>query len=251
MLSMEETWELQTYGKHCSGHEECEPPLGCLSLIFDERDGLCTDSTCQTDAQCERGQTCQSFRTLDEGPLVRRCVKQGLRAEGEACVHTTDREEKTCAPGLLCNEGWCGRPCQLDEPASCPEGFFCREGLNGPSCLPTCESRACSKGQQCIWVKGGASVCGVLRGKGCLKRACPEGQQCVVGVPLQTEAGLEMWMSCAQPCGEDQPPCARGSVCILGVCRSSCAPERPEVCRPDELCLSYPRGTGAAVCWPR
>src|SRR6185369_3015285 len=105
-----------------------------------ERKGFCGGSTCQADFQCGEYWMCQTVHTLGDGALIRTCVPPGLRREGEACVRTLGRDEETCASGLRCNKGWCGRSCQADEPTSCPQGFFCREGLNGPSCLPTCEA---------------------------------------------------------------------------------------------------------------
>lgn len=219
-LALEETWKLQTYGQRCWRGEDCERPLGCLSLSALEREGICSDSWCMTDLQCTEGRTCQALPTLDDGPPVRACVDPGSRKEGEPCVLARKPLENTCASGLRCNEGWCGRPCQADEPTSCPQGFFCREGLNGPSCLPTCEATGCPGGQQCIAMGEGSSVCAVVRGENCQKVPCPAGGLCSVWPPRYKDSGLELRMACSHlPCGDAQPACPRGTSCVQGSCQ--------------------------------
>ena len=207
-LELEETWGLQTYSKKCWKGTDCESPLGCLSFSAYEREGLCSDSWCRTDLQCREGQTCQTLRTLDEGPLVRVCVDPGGRKEGEACVPAMGPEKSTCAQGLRCNDGWCGRPCEMDEPESCPEGFFCRDGLNGPSCLPTCEGRTCLEGQQCVPMEEGVSVCVKVLGENCRRTPCPEGQQCNFGPFRYTKSGVaKLKMACTQPRAGNEVAC--------------------------------------------
>jgi hypothetical protein len=199
VLALEETWRLQTYSQKCWKGADCEPPLGCLSFSAHEREGLCSDSWCMTDLQCREEGTCQTVRTLDEGPLVRACVDPGWRKEGEACVLAMGPEKNTCARGLRCNDGWCGRPCDLDDSGSCPEGFFCRDGLNGPSCMPTCEGRNCSEGQQCVPMEDGVSVCVKLLGEDCRRTPCPEGLQCAMGPFRYTKSGVvKLKMACTQ-----------------------------------------------------
>ncbi len=199
VLALEETWRLQTYSQKCWKGADCEPPLGCLSFSAHEREGLCSDSWCMTDLQCSEGGTCQTLPTLDDGPLVRACVSPGLRKEGEACVLAREPRRSTCARGLRCNGGWCGRPCELDDSKSCPEGFFCRDGLNGPSCMPSCEGMSCSEGQQCIPMEEGVSVCVKLLGEDCRRTPCPEGQQCTMGPLRYTKSGVvKLKMACMQ-----------------------------------------------------
>lgn len=196
-LALEETWRLQTYSRKCWKGTDCEPPLGCLSVSAHEREGLCSDSWCRTDLQCGEGRTCQTLRTLDEGPLVRVCVEPGRRKEGEACVLARGPAESTCTRGLRCGGGWCGRPCEMGHPESCPEGSFCRDGLDGPSCLPTCEGRRCSEDQQCVPMGDGVSVCAKVLGENCRRAPCPEGRQCTLGPLRYTKSGtVKLEMSC-------------------------------------------------------
>ena len=135
-------------------------------------------------------------------------------------MQTLGMDEETCALGLRCNEGWCGRPCQPDESTSCPEGFFCREGVNGPSCLPTCGARGCPEGQQCIALGEGISVCAVVRGENCQKVPCPEDSLCSVWPPRYRESRLVLKMACSRlSCGDGEPACPPGTSCTRGVCQ--------------------------------
>ena len=238
ILALEETWKLQTYSQKCWRGADCESPLGCLSFSANEREGLCSDSWCKTDLQCRDGSTCQTLPTLDEGPLVRACVFPGLRKEGEACVLAREPRDRTCAQGLHCNAGWCGRPCQSEVSTSCPEGFFCRSGIDGPSCLPTCEVKGCPEGQQCISMGEGISVCAVVRGENCQKVPCSEDRLCSLWPPRYKESRLELRMACAHfACGTGRPACPPGTSCVQGACRRTCEPVFPDA--------------GPAVCQPR
>jgi hypothetical protein len=219
ILPLHEQKALQTFGRDCWRHDDCEPPLGCL-YFAGERKGFCGGSTCQMDFQCGGDWMCQTVRTLGGGGLIRTCVPPGVRKEGEACVQTLGVEEQTCAWGLRCTEGWCGRPCQLDEPTSCPRGFFCREGLEGPSCLPSCEGRRCPEGQECITLGEGISACAEVRGENCQKVPCPEGDLCFVWPPRYKDSRLNLKMECTHlTCGEDRSACPPGTSCVQGACR--------------------------------
>ncbi len=210
---------LQTFGLDCSGGGDCEAPLGCL-YFAGEREGFCGGSTCQVDFQCGEDWMCRTVRTLGGGAPIRTCVPPGMRQEGEACVQTLGMEEQTCALGLRCNSGWCGRSCQPDQPTSCPQGFFCREGLDGPSCLPTCEAAGCSEGQECISLGEGISVCAVVRGENCQKAPCSGGGLCSVWPPRYKESRLELKMACSRvSCSDSGPACPPGTSCVQGLCR--------------------------------
>jgi hypothetical protein len=219
ILPLHEQKALQTFGRDCSGREECEAPLGCL-YFAGEREGFCGGSTCQADFQCGEDWMCQTVRTLGDGALIRTCVPPGMRKEGEACVQTLGQEEQTCAEGFRCNAGWCGRSCQPEDPTSCPQGFFCREGLDGPSCLPTCEASGCAEGQACVPLHEGISVCAVVRGENCQKVPCSNGGLCSVWPPRYKESRLELKMACSLvSCSDGGPGCPPGTSCVQGLCR--------------------------------
>lgn len=234
VLSAEERLRLQTYHRECLRAADCEPPLGCL---LDPRAGwfYCADSACSTDAQCPEGFACVPLPSNEEGPLVRYCIPPGVRKEGEACISVPGEREEACEPGLLCGQGWCGRPCQLDTPSSCPEGFFCGDTTPGPACLPTCEGRACPDGTRCILDdSAGASACAVVYGQDCQHTPCSEDRECIA-IFGSRKAG-HVWMKCSPECGKDRPPCPEGLVCNRRTCLKPCEPNGPNVCDPGFSC---------------
>lgn len=234
VLAFEERQRLQTYHRECLHKDDCEPPLGCL---LDPRAGwfYCADSQCITDMQCPEGFTCQALPTNEGGPLVRYCIPQGVRKEGEPCVSVPAEPTQACAPGLLCGKGWCGRPCQKEDPSSCPEGFFCGDTIPGPACLPTCEGSTCPEGSRCILDdRTGASSCAVVYGQDCQRTPCSEGQKCMA-VFGSSKAG-HVWMECFPQCNKGLPPCPEGFVCAGRTCRKACDPKGPNVCEPGFTC---------------
>jgi hypothetical protein len=235
MLTDEQRLRLMTYGRHCGPGAECEPPLGCLFDVRYPR-SYCTDSKCLTDKQCPEGQVCQNLATWGEGPQVRVCVPIGPRQEGESCVDLPRRKENACAAGLLCGgqEGWCARPCHPGDSNGCPEGFFCADTLPQPLCLPTCATRECPAGQQCIPFREGASVCAQVYGPNCLQTPCPDGRKCEVA--YEPPHPGKVWMECVEPCGEGRPPCGAGKVCDGWHCLPACDPNSPEVCGEGYHC---------------
>jgi hypothetical protein len=236
MLTAEERLRLQTYHRQCLRKPDCEPPLGCL---FDPRAGwfYCADSQCVTDEQCPEGFACHPLPTVEEGPLVRYCIPPGVRKEGENCVSVPSGPEYGCEPGLLCGQGWCGRPCQLDKPLSCPQGFFCGDTTPGPTCLPSCEGRACPDGMRCIRDgRKGASACAVVYGQDCQQTPCTEGRECVPVFGAR-KAG-QVWMKCSPECGPGLPVCPEGLVCERRSCLKPCDPSGPNVCAPGFSCQS-------------
>lgn len=237
ILSIEERRAFMTHERSCQKAEDCEPPLGCMDLDWGH--SICMASECQTDLQCADGFTCRAVKSRGRGPLVRTCVVRGTAKEGEPCVSTfTFEQEAVCRPGLLCN-AYCGRPCQPDTPGSCPEGSICLKGSEGPSCMPTCEGRACSEGQECVRFKDGFSVCARIWGDNCQRQACPEGTSCSVGY-LPGRPG-EVQLECTQRCGAKHPPCPEGTFCEHHECRRPCDREDPGACGPKETCAYNPR----------
>ncbi|PTL81346.1 hypothetical protein [Vitiosangium sp. GDMCC 1.1324] len=237
MLSAEERRSLMTYERPCGGAKECQPPLACFvngrtMWVY------CTDSKCMTDQQCTEEMACRTVKTLGNGPAIRHCTLVGGQKEGDTCFEMPPSRDTACERELLCQGSRCGRPCRLDEPASCPEGFFCQEGLNGPSCVPTCEGRACPEGQECVRLDEGVSICAQVYGQNCQRTPCPDGQKCVVENPYNHPR--EVWGTCLIYCDEANPAsCPEGFVCDIGACRKSCDPAVPNVCGPHYKCYRY------------
>ncbi|WP_253910492.1 hypothetical protein [Pyxidicoccus fallax] len=209
----------------------------------------CTDSQCMTDAQCPDGLVCRDVDPVGEGLLVRFCVPLGFRKEGEECLPIPSTREQACESGLLCAEvkmNWCGRPCQLDDPASCPEGFFCGNVPPEPICLPTCETRGCPEGQQCIRHYGGVSQCAVVYGPDCQQSPCPEGRECRVRTSLEKPG--KAWTECVEECGPGKPPCPEGFTCDRWHCLPSCNPQGPSTCPEGYVCKQGKKPDRPWVC---
>lgn len=236
VLTPEQRMSRATYWRTCERSTECEPPLGCLTHSS-FKEPLCSDSQCETDAQCHEGTTCQAVRTEGDGPWVRLCRTAGLRKEGEECGGLLAlSRERACERGTVCANSFCGRPCRLTEPTSCPEGFVCTQSSHAPSaCLPSCEHKGCAEGQTCVRHFSGASTCAGVLGDNCQAQPCASGQRCVVFT--KPERPGEARMQCLQGCGADHPPCSEGYVCLAGSCRQSCDSQRPGTCGPSAHCL--------------
>lgn len=236
VLSPEKRVELNTFEQRCEKREDCEPPLECLAF-FTGFESYCLDSDCLTDRQCKEGFTCRALKPRGGGTLVRRCTPAGLLEEGEPCMASSREKSVVCERGLICN-GYCGRPCRMDEPTSCPEGFFCARGKNGTSCLPTCEGRACPEGKQCVRYASGMSVCAHIRGENCQDEPCPQGQRCNKSYSPNHKDWVSM--ECVTPCGGENPPCSDELFCHQGECRRPCVPDAADVCGPSERCAFDP-----------
>jgi hypothetical protein len=197
MLSLEERRQLLTFERRCEKGEDCETPLGCLPLSS-QGPSFCVASECETDLQCEQGMACQVLETLENGPRVRFCVPIGKRKEGEPCLRGASIHKNACEEGLLC-AGFCGRRCEEDVPESCPGGYTCQRGPEGFSCLPTCQNRVCSAGQECIDLSGGVSVCASVIGQNCQRQSCEAGARCSVAYPRLEQGQLRIKMECVLP----------------------------------------------------
>lgn len=248
VLDVEERTRRVTYHRYCQHSSECEAPLGCF---MDLRAGTpyCTDSQCSTDEQCPDDQRCRALATVGGGPSVRFCIPVGVRQEGERCINLPRDRDAACGPDLLCggSPGWCGRPCNPAEAAGCPEGFFCVDVLPQAMCLPTCEARGCTAGQQCVRFKEGVSACAVVYGPACQQSPCPHGRECDVFSDARRPG--KVWTECVERCGEQLPPCSEGLVCDAGRCQRPCDPEQSETCAEGYRCQQR-RSNRPWVCLP-
>ncbi len=233
VLPQEVRRTLPTFARDCKRDTDCDPPLGCF---IKGSTGLhrCFDSDCETDAQCEANESCVPLK-LDSGKaMVRLCSLVGERKEGELCEILPLVPEDACTRGLLC-QGRCGRPCQLGDAGSCPEGSFCVEGREGPpSCLPTCEGRACPDGLTCM-PRGQkkASLCARMAGPDCRVDACEAQHRCRILEPPGRPWDLRT--ECRRMC-DYRTPCPEGFFCRHFGCMKSCAPQEPNTCGPGLVC---------------
>ena len=247
LLPASQARTLASYWSPCLRPEECDPLLGCFEVGTTGR-GACINTECETNAQCEAGATCRTFRTMGDGPSIRRCeASEGVRQEGEPCAPFLTYAKDRCAQGLLCNRGWCGRPCRIEESSDCPENFFCQQGLDGPSCVPSCQTGGCPEGFECTREGGGISVCAQLRGSDCPTGSCPEGSRCTFTNLSAVDAGLALRLECIASCGEGFPACPSGRVCVASRCLRTCDPQSSKTCFPEERCV-YRVDLGVSLC---
>lgn len=233
MLSPEVRQGLRTYEQDCRTDADCESQLRCFYNLRTGRQ-YCTDSTCGTDEDCPEDFACRTLRAHNKEDFIRVCSLQGSRKEGELCEKLPRLLVDGCEKGLICS-GFCGRPCSLEQPSSCPEGYVCKEGDHAPSCVPTCEGRACPAGQRCVSLMGGhGSVCMTVHGQDCELNPCPQGMYCTRSTYPTTPG--KIWMQCLRRCGRSTAPCPEDSACFLFQCRQACNPEGPPVCEPGFAC---------------
>lgn len=232
MLSHEERVLLATYEHDCRTDADCDSQLRCVYDVSTTR-YRCTDSKCTGDEHCSEGFACIPRAAVNDKDLVRVCSLVGVRKEGELCDNMPVDRNNGCARGLAC-QGFCGRPCRVDEPASCPEGYFCHEGGAVSSCLPTCEGRSCPEGQRCVKLMSNPSTCMTIHGQDCEQTPCTQGLHCTRNA--YPDAPGEIWMECLRRCGEKYPPCPEGTACFLFQCRKSCDPLDRAACGPDFHC---------------
>jgi hypothetical protein len=225
---------LLTYKRRCRTLADCEEPLRCTD---DPRvvGWRCLASECRTDLQCQPGFMCTPF-VYSDGSVARLCVVEGTQEEGEQCDDFPLKDKWGCRPGLICNSGFCGRPCHPNEPATCPEGYVCQEGTTLPACLPSCLRGGCPPEKQCVRIRGEFSVCATVRGQDCDKQPCAPGEECqrVPGRPWRAKV-VDKW--CAIPCSEEKGKlCPAGSACIDSYCARLCEEGAQGTCPPGERC---------------
>lgn len=245
MLSVEERQKLLTFERPCHKSEECDPPLSCLDLSGGNQP-FCVASECLTDLQCPEGFRCRVLEPEKGEILLRYCVPTGSVPEGTLCVEAPANRQGACLPGFICS-GWCGRPCQLNEPLSCPQGSFCADSLNGPLCLPSCKEGTCSADQQCVRFNDTVSACATVVGENCQRTPCPNGRKCTYSY---SPGKNRVEMECVIPCDEQTPSCPAETLCFSGACRHPCDHQSPTACAPAERCVEYPVEK-ISLCEPR
>lgn len=236
-LKKSEIVALPTYDRHCAKSAACKPPLQCVS-DFRVEDDRCLASECAQDLDCDPGFLCRAVPSLEWKP-VHLCIMEGPRGEGQPCGFFPTRETPACGRGLVCNYGYCSRPCQLDDPSSCSPGQTCLDSpIVGPSCVPSCTRTGCPSGKRCFRVEGEHSVCGSLveYAQDCERDPCPSGLECVHAT-LDDAGHVDMW--CEQRCNP-QKPCPAGRICMGAACLKPCKDGELGACGPHETCTLYP-----------
>ncbi len=96
------------------------------SVIPDAPDGpsLCPTGACnfQTQVGCSSSQTCSPHYDDTSSSVVPACLPTGKQPVGAAC---DDTASQLCAPGLLCADGKCAKPCCGGDWTACNDGESC------------------------------------------------------------------------------------------------------------------------------
>lgn len=222
----------------CRTDSDCPPQHGCVPNRRTRR-FECMPSECEEDAHCFPGTLCRAVTDGSAGAVVRRCIPEGLRHEGERCRQLSVSTEDTCQEGLLCVQQLCGRPCRLGVPDSCPGGGRCVDTLNGPGCFPDCRVAGCADGQACTRVRDETYQCLEAVTGDCNLKPCADGERC----NLRMSPGRAAFW-CAARCNPLQPDsCAPGQVCGRGgptesTCFQRCEPTAPDSCAQGWRCTT-------------
>lgn len=203
----------------CSTDGDCPPGQGCVPNR-ETRRFECMTSECEEDVHCFPGSVCRALSGGTSDLVIRRCVTEGVRREGETCDAAHLSRASACREGLRCIRQVCTVPCQLDDPGSCPNGYECADSVDGPGCVPDCQKLGCAQGQQCKQLNTHKSQCLSYVSGTCPETPCAEGERC----------NQHVWRG-------------RGAFW----CARLCNPLRPESCPPGHVCGNG--GGGTSTCY--
>lgn len=223
----------------CRTDGDCPAGQGCVANRRTRR-MECMASECEADVHCFPGSVCRRVNTGTTGSaIIRRCVPEGERREGEHCDTVPISPAGSCREGLVCLAGICGIPCQEDDPSSCPGGYSCRDSRNGAGCYPDCRKLGCPEGQRCKLFADGEAQCLVSVRGDCPESPCGEGERC--NMRLDRGHGV-FW--CARVCNPLMADsCPSGHVCGMGsatvsTCYRACEPMDLDACGEGWTCAS-------------
>jgi len=234
----------------CRVDGDCPPAHGCVANR-ETRRFECQASECEQDAHCFPGSVCRPVNTGATGTVIRRCVPEGMRQEGESCDTVPVSAAGSCREGLRCVNQVCSTPCRLEEPSSCPEGLVCTDSLNGPGCFPDCQRLGCPEGQRCTRVRDERYQCLAESQGDCRDNPCPEGERC----NLRMSRGRAVFW-CAKLCDSLRPDsCPGDQVCGVGsptvsTCFRKCDPMRADACGPGWACSTVSEDMTVFGCQP-
>jgi hypothetical protein len=234
----------------CRVDGDCAPGEGCVANRQTRR-FECMASECEEDVHCFPGSVCRPVTTGATGSVIRRCVPEGLRREGETCDSLPVSPSGSCREGLRCIRQVCSAPCRLEEPTSCPSGFACTDSLDGPGCLPDCQRLGCPEGQRCSRVRDNHYQCLVDTQGDCQETPCPEGERC----NMRMSRGRAVFW-CAPVCNPLRADsCAEGQVCGMGsatvsTCFRKCDPMDQDSCGPGWRCATVTEDMTVFGCQP-
>jgi hypothetical protein len=223
----------------CRTDGDCPEGQGCVANRQTRR-FECMSSECEEDTHCFPGFVCHRVNTGTTGAaIIRRCVPEGLRHEGEHCDTLPISPAGSCREGLVCLGGICSVPCRVDDPSSCPTGYSCEDSPHGAGCYPDCRELGCPEGQRCkLFSDGDAQCLASVRGD-CPESPCGEGERCNMRV---FRGHGVFW--CARPCNPLRADsCPAGQVCGMGsatvsTCYRKCDPTDPDSCGEGWSCAS-------------
>ncbi len=235
----------------CRTDGDCQPGQGCVANR-ETRRFECQASECEEDVHCFPGSVCRPVTTGATGnTVIRRCVPEGVRREGESCDTVPISPAGSCREGLRCVNQVCSVPCVPGEPSGCSSGFLCTDSLNGPGCFPDCQRLGCPEGQRCSRVQDEQYQCLVDSQGDCRDTPCPEGERC----NLRMSRGHAVsW--CARVCNPlVSASCPEGQVCgvgspIVSTCFRKCDPMELRSCGPGWTCSTVSEDMTVFGCTP-
>ncbi|HYO57994.1 hypothetical protein [Archangium sp.] len=234
----------------CRTDGDCPAGQGCVANR-ETRRFECMAFECEEDVHCFPGSVCRPVTTGATGIVVRRCVPEGLRREGEPCDSLPVSSASSCREGLRCVDQVCSAPCSLDGSVRCSSGFVCTDSLEGPGCFPDCQRLGCPDGQACTRVREDQYQCLAASQGDCRETPCPEGERC----NMRMSRGRAVFW-CAQVCNPVLPgSCPNGDVCGMGsstasTCFRKCDPMDPESCGPGWSCSTVTEDMSVLGCTP-
>jgi hypothetical protein len=85
---------------------------------------LCPTGACnfQTQVGCSASETCAPHYDAASNSVIPACLRTGAQKVGAPCDNTANQ---LCAPGLICADGKCAKPCCGGDWTACDEGESC------------------------------------------------------------------------------------------------------------------------------
>lgn len=234
----------------CRTDGDCPTGQGCVANR-ETRRFECMASECEEDSHCFPGTACRAVTTGATGTVVRRCVAEGVRREGESCDSLPVSPAGSCREGLRCVNQVCSAPCSLDGSVKCAPGFVCTEGLDGPGCFADCQQRGCPEGQRCARVREDQYQCLADSRGDCRDTPCADGERC----NMRMSRGRAVFW-CAKVCNPVvADSCSAGDVCGMGsatasTCFRKCDPLDDKACGPGWSCSTVTEDMSVFGCTP-